>query len=246
MIRLMEQLELPGVGQYVSKAMHLLRSPYRWVKSWFAQPAVEGLAETQVLQAGFQGWLDRLRHDLLQQDQEQQVWKAMHQAYQQQGDKRLLAVFEQRAAEFSKQQAAEVEATARAIHEELEKNPTALNTLRGLKFSVEAASLTGIVMTAGTHLLLYPLLLPLVASVTQGVTEALGKQYIDAQREKARARLETLFQQSLVEPMASELKKWPETLLTNLPKLREITGRLPDNLATLHRSLQAMSAKEGA
>jgi hypothetical protein len=246
MIRLMEQLELPGVGQYVSKAMHFLRSPYRWVKSWVAKPTVDGLNESQVLRAGFQGWLDHLRHDLLQQDQDQTVWKTMHQAYQQQGDKRLLAVFEQRTAEFCKKQEAEVETTARAIHEDLAKNPTALNTLRGLKFSVEAASLTGIVFTAGSHLLLYPILLPLVASVTQGISESLGKHYIDGQREKARTRLLDLFSKSLVDPMASELKKWPETLLPNLPKLREISIRLPENLAKLQQELKQRTAKEVA
>lgn len=246
MIRLMEQLELPGVGQYVSKAMHFLRSPYRWVKSWVAKPTVDGLNESQVLRAGFQGWLDHLRHDLLLQDQEQTVWKTMHQAYQQQGDKRLLAVFEQRTAEFCKKQEAEVETTARAIHEDLAKNPTALNTLRGLKFSVEAASLTGIVFTAGSHLLLYPILLPLVASVTQGISESLGKHYIDGQREKARTRLLDLFSKSLVEPMASELKRWPETLLPNLPKLREISTRLPENLAKLQQELKQRTGKEVA
>ncbi len=246
MIRLMEQLELPGVGQYVSKAMHILRSPYRWVKSWVAKPNIEGLNESQVLRAGFQGWLDHLRHDLLQQDQDQTVWKTMHHAYQQQGDKRLMAVFEQRTAEFCKKQEAEVETTARAIHEDLAKNPTALNTLRGLKFSVEAASLTGIVFTAGSHLLLYPILLPLVASVTQGISESLGKHYIDGQREKARTRLLDLFSKSLVEPMTSELKRWPETLLPNLPKLREISIRLPENLTKLQQELKQRTAKEVA
>ncbi|HMP17198.1 MAG TPA: hypothetical protein PKD72_09265, partial [Gemmatales bacterium] len=246
MVRLMELLELPGVGQYVSKAMHLLRSPYRWVKSGLSKPTSQTQVETQVLQAGFQGWLDRLRHHLLQQDREQTVWNTLYQAYQQQADQALLGAFEQRVAEFSKKQSVEVEATARSIYEELEKNPSALNTLRGLKFSVEAASLTGVVLTAGTHLLLYPLLLPLVASVTHAVTEGLGKQYVDSQREKSRNRLLHLFGDTVVQPMEKELKQWPEKLLPDLPRLREITSRLPAHLASLQKQLQAMPRREVA
>lgn len=238
MLRLIELLELPGVGQYVSKTMHLLRSPYRWMKSMFKAPVSQGPAEVQVLQAAFQGWVDHLRLELLQQDEKHPVWSALRQAYQQQRDRQLFDRFNGKIIEFANQQAAETETTARAIYEELEKRPAALNTLRGLKFSVEAASLTGIVFTAGTHLLLYPLLLPIAASVTQGVTEAMGKQYVDAQREKARTRLQQLFTQSLAEPMAQSLSAWPGELLPTLPKLREISHRLPGHLHDLLQAVQ--------
>ena len=54
MLRLIELLELPGVGQYVSKAMHLLRTPYRWVKSWFSR------YQRYARSTGAPGWLSRL------------------------------------------------------------------------------------------------------------------------------------------------------------------------------------------
>lgn len=238
MLRLMELLELPGIGQIVSKTMHVLRSPYRWMKSMLKSPTSQGPAEVQILQAAFQGWVDHLRLELLQQDENRPVWAALRRAYQQQRDSQLFEQFNSRIVEFAKKQSEETETTARAIYQELEKRPAALNTLRGLKFSVEAASLTGVVFTAGAHLLLYPLLLPLVAAVTQGVTEAMGKQYVDAQREKARTRLQQLFTQSLADPMSAALTAWPGELLPSLPKLQQIADRLPSDLRTLHAAVQ--------
>jgi len=245
MLRLIELLELPGVGQYVSKAMHLLRSPYRWVKSWFNKPATKDMPEAQVLQAGFQGWLDHLRQQVIQQDEQHPVWKSLRSAFHEQRDRQLHDQFQVRIEEFIKQQAAQTEATARAIYQELEKNPTALNTLRGIKFSIEAASLTSVVLTAGTHLLIDAFLLPIVASLTQGLTEAMGKTYVDAQREKARTSQLQLFEQNLATPLADELNQWPGSLIPNLPKLRDIVERLPKDLHTLKAAVQD-TAREGA
>ncbi|HQR08291.1 MAG TPA: 50S ribosome-binding GTPase [Gemmatales bacterium] len=244
MLRLMELLELPGVGQYVSKAMHLLRSPYRWVKSWFKKPNSKDMPETQVLQAGFQGWLDHLRQQVLQQDDQHPVWKALRSAFHEQRDRQLHEQFQTRIAEFMQQQALSTETTARAIYQELEKNPTALNTLRGIKFSIEAASLTGVVITAGTHLFLDALLIPLVASLTQGLTEAMGKTYVDTQREKARTSQLKLFEQKLAMPLSHELNQWPGSLIPNLPKLRDIVDRLPKDLAALKSAVES-TAREG-
>lgn len=238
MLKLMELLELPGVGQYVSKTMYVLRSPYRWVKSWFNKPAGKDMPETQVLQAGFQGWLDHLRHQVLQQDEQNPVWKSLRSAFHEQRDRLLHDQFQARIGQFIQHQAIETEATARAIYQELEKNPAALNTLRGVKFSIEAASLTGVVITAGTHLFLDALLIPLVASLTQGLTEAMGKTYVDAQREKARASQLRIFEEKLAIPVAEELNQWPGNLIPQLPKLRDIVERLPKDLSALKSAVQ--------
>lgn len=238
MIRLMELLELPGVGQYISKAMYVLRSPYRWVKSWIKKPDAVTVSMQQVISAGFQGWLDQLRRELLAQDANQPVWKALREAYQQGIDQQLTTSFQKQLTCFVELQAKESDTIAKAIYEELEKSPTALNTLRGLKFSVEAASLTGVIVTAGTHLLLDAVLVPVVASLTQAVTEALGKQYIDAQREKARTRLMSLFTQSLSQPMAEQLRHWPDSLVPELPHLQGIVERVPTALSSIQRELE--------
>ena len=37
LVRLMELLELPGVGQVVSGALYVLRTPYRLLRAWWAR-----------------------------------------------------------------------------------------------------------------------------------------------------------------------------------------------------------------
>jgi GTP-binding protein EngB required for normal cell division len=247
LVRLIELLELPGVGQIVSKTMHYLRAPYRWMKTAFKRPDVNALPEAEVLAAGFQGWLDRLRRETLQQDKEHPIWKTLRDAFHDKRDEPLLKQLRRSVDEFSLKQSLETEATARAIYEELEKSPTTLNTLRGFKFSFEAAGLTTAIMTAGTHLLLYPLLLPFAASITQGLTEVLGKKYVDAQREKARDRQRVLFEQTLATPLAGELSAWPGSLIPTLPELRGVVDRLPLQLAELQQTVSHLApVVEGA
>jgi len=237
LVRLIELLELPGAGQIVSRAMNFLRLPYRWIKIAFTRPGITALPEREVLMAGFQGWLDRLRRETLQQDEHHPVWKALRGGFHEGRDDPLQHQLRRRCEEFSLKQSAETEATARAIYEDLEKDPTALNTLRGLKFSLDAASLTTAILTAGAHLLLYPFLLPIAAAVTQGLTEVLGKKYVDSQREKARERQKALFEQTLAKPLAAELRAWPGTLVASLPELRGIVDRLPQQLAELQEAV---------
>jgi hypothetical protein len=152
----------------------------------------------------------------------------------------------QRCIEFSNKQALETETTARAIYEELEKSPSALNTLRGFKFTIEAASLTGAIVTAGTHFLLYPLLLPVVASITQALAETLGKTYVDAQREKARQRQLDLFKETLAEPLSAELSRWPAELIPSLGELKVIVERLPKQMSELKQAVEATAHLEVA
>ncbi|MBL8824493.1 MAG: GTPase domain-containing protein [Planctomycetia bacterium] len=243
MLKLMEMLELPGAGQYLSKMMHFLRSPYRWVKNWIQKPSEAGPQEVQILQSTFQGWLDRLRLNVIQQDQGNPVLQALRNAFIGQRESQFMEKFNSQIQSFIQQQSIETEKTARAIYEELGKQPTALNTLRGLKFSVEAASVAGVVFTAGTHFLLYPLLLPLAASLTQGLTETLGKKYVDSEREKARSRQLVVFKEILTTPLTVELLKWPYKLVPELTELKSITARLP---ASIHSLQQTLARQEAA
>jgi hypothetical protein len=242
MLKLMELLDLPGAGRYLSKVMHVLRSPYRWVKSWMQKPTQAGPQEVQILLSSLQSWLDRLRLHVIQQEQDHPVPKVLREAFKGQHEALFKTKFTSQIHSFIQQQSIETENTARAIYEELGKQPTALNTLRGIKFSMEAASVAGVVFTAGAHFLLYPLLLPLAASITQGLTEALGKKYVDSVREKARSRQLQLFKETLTTPIASELLNWPYELVPELSNLKTISQRLPGSIQVLKQSLLQQEA----
>src|SRR5205807_4703571 len=99
--------------------------------------------------------------------------------------------FEQGVRGFQLGLADEVERTARAIYEDLERNPVALNTLRGTKFAMEIAAI-GTALAAGGITVMDFIWVPLAASVTQHLVELLGKQYVENQREQTRARQQAL------------------------------------------------------
>ena len=63
LVRLLEMLELPKVGRFLSQGLNILRMPYTLVKGWIKQdqPVAAGvLAEKPVLDAAYRGWIDGL------------------------------------------------------------------------------------------------------------------------------------------------------------------------------------------
>ncbi len=66
---MMDLLELPGAGRILGGLIWLLRSPYRWTRDYVAglivRPEVYNLSEPTVLNAGLNGWLDKLQTEAL-------------------------------------------------------------------------------------------------------------------------------------------------------------------------------------
>src|SRR5581483_91860 len=75
-------------------------------------------------------------------------------------------------------QADEVDRTARAIYEDLERNPVVLNSLRGGKFAIDVAAIAGTI-AAGPTLWDF-VLVPLVTSLTHQLVELLGYQVVES------------------------------------------------------------------
>ena len=116
--------------------------------------------------------------------------------------------------------------TARAIYEQLEKNPVVLNSLRGGKFALDAAAIGGALAAGGINL--YDLIwVPLVASLTHQLVELLGKQVVEAQREQTRQRQEALMKQYISVPLAEWLIQWPATGGSELERLQLARRRIP-------------------
>src|SRR5205807_2055936 len=122
--------------------------------------------------------------------------------------------------------AGEVNRTARAIYEELEKSPVMLNTLRSGNFALDLAAIAS-AFTIG-HLGLHDfILVPLLASLKQQIVELLGKQYVDSQREQIRARQQLLVTQYLSGPIAEWLAQWPATGGSTFERLQLALRRIP-------------------
>ncbi len=239
LVRLMELLELPGVGKFVSGTLWVLRTPYRLLKGAFTKalqrPAAAGRPELPVLEGALAGWLDLLRKEAARRAGTHPVWEHIDKGFATGLTDVAQERFQQGFRGFQASLADEIEQTARAIYGELEKNPAKLNMLRGFKFSLEAGSIGVTVATGGIGL--HDLILvPVIASLTHQLVELLGMQYVDGQRELARHRQQALVTQYVSGPLAEWLAQWPATGGSTYERLQLALRRIPPaarQLATL-------------
>lgn len=241
LIRLMELLELPGVGQVVSKTLWVLRTPYRFAKGFFnkmtAGPGgAEAFPEEPVLRTALAGWLDYFRKEAAVRD-DHPIWKQIKAGFDEQFFQQAQVEYQRCQANYQAKLHEEVDRTARSIFEDLEKNPTALNALRGVKATLEIGTIVGTVVTLGAHLWLDVAMVPVMAALTQELVEQLGKGYVDRQREAARQRQKQLFDDLLAQPLAQWLGSWPARGGTTLQRLKEVVQSVPASLTELQEVL---------
>jgi len=242
LVRLIELLELPGVGQFLSNALWVLRTPYRLFKGWLGKatnrPESLQQPELPVLEGALNGWLDHLRKEAVRLGGSHPVWAHIEKGF----DSGTLVEqakekFQQGYRSFQLGLADEIERTARAIYEDLEKNPMALNTLRTGKFAVDMAAIVAVVVAAGHSYALDLVLVPVAASVTQMLVEWFGASYVDNQREQTRKRQMVLVQQHISGPLAEWMVQWPSTGGSAFERLQEVLKRIPPSVQQLNQSV---------
>jgi hypothetical protein len=241
LVRLIDLLEMPGVGKFLSGTLWVLRTPYRLVKGLigkaFSRPDAPSLPEQPVLEQALAGWLDMLHKEAAHRADGHPLWAHVERGFGGELTSQARERLHQSFRTFQLSQADEVERTAREIYEELEKNPVALNTLRGGKFAMEVAAIAATVAAGGVnwHDLI---LVPLAASITQHLVEWLGKQYVDNQREQARRRQQGLMAQHIAEPMGEWLAQWPATGGSAYERLELAMRRLPETVRELEAAVK--------
>jgi hypothetical protein len=233
LVRLLDMLELPGVGRYVSGALYVLRTPYRLLKGLFAKailrPENPGLPEQRVLEEAWAGWLDLLRKEAVRRGETHSLWQHVARGFSAGLADQANDRFQQSLRGFQLSLTDEVERTARAIYEDLERHPLALNVLRGTKFTLEIAAIGSTVAAGGINWG-DVVLIPFAASVTHWLVEIMGKQYVDYQREQARARQQALATQYVSGPLAEWLTQWPTSGGSAYERLQLALRRLPTSI----------------
>jgi hypothetical protein len=236
LVRLIQLLELPGVGRYVSWVLNAFRWPYRKVRGLLSRLVSSGpppaILEEPVLRAALTAWLDLLRKEASRRKGSHPLWQHVEQGFEPSLSEQTHQEFQRCLREFHSGIVHEVESTARAIYEDLEKKPVALNALRGLKFGIEVAGISGAVVTFGLSPwdLVWPFL---IAPVVQEITEYLGKEYVDMQREKTREHQRELFQRALAGPLEELLIRWPVTGGSTFERLQSALRRIPEDAREL-------------
>lgn len=230
LVRLLDLLELPGVGKVVSTTLWVLRTPFRLLKEFagkaLARPEPPGPPEQPVLESALSGWLDLLHKEVVRRGDSHPLWAHIEHGFSGDLPEQAKTRFMQLFREFQLGLTQEVDKTAREIYEDLERNPAKLNILRGGKFAVEVTAI-GATAVAGGMNWHDIILVPLVASVTHWLVELMGKQYVDTHRELARQRQQSLLAHQLAGPMAAWLTNWPATGGSSFERLQLLLRRLP-------------------
>jgi hypothetical protein len=231
LVRLMELLELPGIGKVVSGALFVLRTPYRLFKGLakkaFSRPDAPSRPELPILDDALNGWIDLLRKEAARHDDDHALWAHVAEGFHAGSfAERIRERFQQDYRNFQTGLTTEVDRTARAIYEQLEKTPAVLNTLRGSKFALDIAVIGGTLVAGGITWHDF-ILVPVVASLTHQLVELLGKQVVDAQREQTRDRQLSLMKQHLSAPLAEWLTQWPATGGSSFERLQLALRRIP-------------------
>ena len=154
LVRLMEMLELPGVGRILSGTLWVLRTPYRLLRGLavrlLSRPDELSRPEQPVLEDAFNGWIDQLRKEAARRADSHPLWAHLAQGFHAGGlTEQARERFQLSMRCFQSSEAEEVERTARDIYEQLEKNPVVLYSLRGGKFTLDVAAVAGSVAAGG-------------------------------------------------------------------------------------------------
>lgn len=231
LVKLMELLEIPGIGRVLSTTLYVVRTPFRLLGNLLGRamnrPESLGRPEQPVLEEALTGWLDLLRKEAARRTETHPLWAHVAKGFHSGGlAEQARERFHQAMRAFQIGVASEVDRTARAIYEQIEKNPIALNTLRGSKLALDAAAIGGTIIAGGIGL--HDLVLvPLVASLTQYLVELMGKQFVDAQREQTRQSQQELLKEHISGPLAAWLIEWPATGGSAFQRLQDSLRRIP-------------------
>jgi hypothetical protein len=249
LVRLMDLLELPGVGKVVSGTLWVLRLPYRMIKWGFnkavSRPEAATRPEEPILHDALNAWIDLLRKEAARHAGEHPLWAHVAHGFHGGGlAEHARERFRQAYRSFQTSLALEVDRTARSIYEQLEKRPGVLNTLRGSKFALDLAAISGTLVAGGINWHDF-ILVPVVASLTHQLVELLGKQVVDAQREQTRDRQQALLKQHLSGPLAEWLTQWPATGGSTFERLQQALRRVPEAVRELDARVRATAARNG-
>ncbi len=153
---MLQLLEFPGFGKVFTAAMQLMMAPVRLLGNLVnkAVNRAEGPSrpEQPVLEEALTGWIDQLRKESARYAQIHPLWAYIAKGFHSMGlAEQIREQFAQDLRTFQSSLSDEVDRTARAIYEELEKRPVLLNSLRSGKLALEVAAVTGTVVTLGIH-----------------------------------------------------------------------------------------------
>lgn len=249
---LLTLLEIPGLAPMLSRTRQLVTWPARKLlgvgrdafdrhngSSGSSAPVDQ---EALTLQRILDSTLVSLQGALLDQGHlegrlqgQQAFWSALSREFRQR-ETHIREIFTSRGQQIRKEFEPEIDAAAQRLYEQLQSQPTLLNSLRAARATADAAGVALAVKSGGlapTDLILAPAML----SVTTLLTEsALGK-YLDAIKAELRERQRQHINSRLLQGiLADELRRLSATLPGEELYAQQLEPQLQAELATLTQS----------
>jgi hypothetical protein len=241
--QMLDLLELPGAGRFVTGVLWVLRWPYRWTRDYVAgllvRPEVLNLSEESVLCAALTGWLDRLQAEALRRSGTHPLWKAVAHGFDAGLATQARDRFQQEFRSFELKEADDLERVGREMVGTLENSPVLLHALRAGKLAVDLVVVGGILYLTWVPSWYHLLLLPLGVSATHQGAELVVRGAAETARSRVRHERETLVSTAMTGPLAAWLSDWPATGGSNIERLQQVLRRVPLAIRQLEERVAA-------
>lgn len=234
LVRLMDRLEVPGVGELVRALRDVVRLPLHTLTK-FVRRVVRGpkaapkpSPEHEVVAARFDAWLAALRakcEDLAERDGHPMWTKIARELGSAECIDRLASALEAGYGEYRPKIEVEIRERAEEIYRTIGERPVLLNTLRGANLAVDTAAIVLVVKSGGINWS-DAILGPAVAGVRRTLFEAGMEQYL--RHQEARLK-ESQFR--AIETIALERLRAPVRDLFHAEFDREDLRRASDDFA---------------
>lgn len=232
----LKMLELPGPGAFVSMALALVRKPYDLlrglVSKTITRPSMTNLGEQAVCNAAMESWLAKLQAEALRRHPTHPMWKNVTVGFDTTLKTQAHDLYSQNFRILEAKETTELDATARAVPDALDKNPVLLNVLRGAIITLDVVVIVLVVWLTwppGWWLLL---LIPAL-SITRHAVEVIVGAIVNRERNKLRAEREALLKSQLTNPLQNWLAEWPTSGGTSLERLQQVLTRIPASIREL-------------
>ena len=217
LVRLMDQLEIPGVGPLLRLLSTAVRTPFRMASAALRALFGGGKApptqspEHEVLNRLIQHWLSALRSEaqLLASTGSHPAWGDLVRRLDSLDFSRQLAqTFERAYRAYRQTVDEEIQRRVQEIYQAMAQRPWLLNILRGTNLMVDATSMTLVIKSGGLNWS-DAVLGPLVAGLRHALLEAGLDKYLQTQQSLLKrqqlAAMQTAVEQHLAQPVRALL-----------------------------------------
>lgn len=237
-------LELPGQSRPVSNVLQTIRFPCQWLLEKLGQfirrPDTPNLPERSVLASAMSAWLDSLQAESLRRAGQSDLWKRLSTSFDDSIKNAAQKKFEDCIQQFEREEAGELEQSARSLSESFARKSLQLHLARYGTIALQilaVVALSWYALTQGFSFWNLIWLVPLAAFVGYGLVDIGVRFIVERHRRQARAQREALLTKTVLQPMSSWLETQPISGGSPMERLQSILARVPSAIRAMAAAL---------